>query len=1124
MALSALVVLIALLWLYLRDADLSIYEEQITAYVSGKIGHRLEIDGQFELGLGRFTRLTADGIVLTNTEWPGQPVIARVGHLLVVVDTWSLFSGPPIVEDLDVRDVEVTLERDADLNPNWMSAVMEAAADVEGSDEFDPNLVVLRDVDASAIHIRFISPTLSKPIDIAIEHARVKLDMIDMLDIDVKGIVNQYPLSIDGSFGPRSNLLDGRNLVCDLEIAIGLSSLKVTGTAEDLLALEGVEARFSLQGPSIDRVANTLGFPAFAEGPFRIGGVLQRRDGGKQLDLEGNIGQISVVANGTADRLLRPSMSELNFDIAGPDTSNVAEVFGIIGAPEAPFKITGNLRQAASRWSFSGIRVGLGENAISVEGWIETGAGFPDGELAIDAAGPDISVIGPFLELTGLPNAEFDIDGRVQKYGKNWRFNDVEATVGPNRLQVSGSISDDASTEIVFSARGPDTSVFAGITGLEGLPPRPFEVSARIQPHTAGIRVQDARASVGGNHLDMDGVIATASDLIGTQLKISGGGPELGNVALLTGVPYLPSGPFEFAGSIGIDKSGVLVDEFSASVSQLRATMKGHIGLGSDSGNIDLAITASGDDVADLAAIEWLQRLSGEPFSVSGGMTLRNNRIDFNTVRAKVSDVEIDLDGDVSLATRDANIVFAVIAEDTLSAEKLLSIGSLPRGKLSAGGGVAVRQDALEFSDFNLSLADNVLEAHGTLSLSPLTNDSDLQFSASGTDINALMKTFGVEMFASKPFKVAAQVTGTPSGFAARDFAAEIGDNDLEGTFAVDLSEKPRITARLASRYLDIAGGQLAGLSNSEDNEKSRIKEPVFSHDPLSTEWLDLFDADVVIAIDRMIVDWVDARDIRIGLKLEDRALTIAPVIFRESRGGLDGQLSLIPSQEEGVVELVGSLEIQDVRPGLLPEGETDRSILPAFNGTFAIEGTGASIHQIMASSNGKISIRQGSGRLRNSSSMVFGDVILTILRTINPLQTKNQYRTIECGIYEVDIEEGVANLTEIALQSNILTLIASGRIKFDTEVIDLSVRSMPREGLGISIGGLANSFFKLGGTLRSPQVMIDTKSSATTTGAAVATGGLSLLAKGLFDRMSGSADICAKLNADVPDQASDKR
>ena len=44
---------------------------------------------------------------------------------------------------------------------------------------------------------------------------------------------------------------------------------------------------------------------------------------------------------------------------------------------------------------------------------------------------------------------------------------------------------------------------------------------------------------------------------------------------------------------------------------------------------------------------------------------------------------------------------------------------------------------------------------------------------------------------------------------------------------------------------------------------------------------------------------------------------------------------------------------------------------------------------------------------------------------------------------------------------------------------------------------------------MRSPSIAIDAMSSVTTTGVAVATGGLSLLARGLWDRVSAEASVC---------------
>jgi hypothetical protein len=55
----------------------------------------------------------------------------------------------------------------------------------------------------------------------------------------------------------------------------------------------------------------------------------------------------------------------------------------------------------------------------------------------------------------------------------------------------------------------------------------------------------------------------------------------------------------------------------------------------------------------------------------------------------------------------------------------------------------------------------------------------------------------------------------------------------------------------------------------------------------------------------------------------------------------------------------------------------------------------------------------------------------------------------------------------------------------------------------------------KLGGTLQNPKLQIDAASSVTTTGAAVATAGLSLLARGLWDRVTAESDMCKEINVE---------
>ncbi|NIL94995.1 MAG: hypothetical protein GTO71_11320, partial [Woeseiaceae bacterium] len=200
------------------------------------------------------------------------------------------------------------------------------------------------------------------------------------------------------------------------------------------------------------------------------------------------------------------------------------------------------------------------------------------------------------------------------------------------------------------------------------------------------------------------------------------------------------------------------------------------------------------------------------------------------------------------------------------------------------------------------------------------------------------------------------------------------------------------------------------------------------------------------------------------SLKLANGRLDVDPLTFRENAGRFDAGLLFAP--HESGYALDANLQVDNVRLGILGSAQQERDLLPPLNGVVRLSGSGASVHEIMAGAEGNISLRHGSGQIRDFSGRLFGDLLLEVLRTLNPLRSGSDTRQLDCAIYEVAIEAGVAEIQELALQTNALTMIGSGRIDFDTEKLDINVRAKPREGIGLSIGSLANSFLKVGGSL----------------------------------------------------------
>jgi hypothetical protein len=130
----------------------------------------------------------------------------------------------------------------------------------------------------------------------------------------------------------------------------------------------------------------------------------------------------------------------------------------------------------------------------------------------------------------------------------------------------------------------------------------------------------------------------------GTALKFFAQGPELNNIALLTGVPYLPRGAFEASGDLHIDRGALFIDDTSLSVGALAGSASGRIGLGSEAGDFDFSLSIQGPDAGELAELEVLQHFSGEPFVIEGNLAHQEDQYTARDLKLTVEYREI-LDG-----------------------------------------------------------------------------------------------------------------------------------------------------------------------------------------------------------------------------------------------------------------------------------------------------------------------------------------------------------------------------------------------------------------------------------------------------------------------------------------------
>ena len=248
---------------------------------------------------------------------------------------------------------------------------------------------------------------------------------------------------------------------------------------------------------------------------------------------------------------------------------------------------------------------------------------------------------------------------------------------------------------------------------------------------------------------------------------------------------------------------------------------------------------------------------------------------------------------------------------------------------------------------------------------------------------------------------------------------------------------------------------------------------------------------------------------------MSEEALTIPGLKALFGGGEVSSDTSLVRRKE--IVDVDFNLTASDVvleklkllPPEELKNGLTDLSI--------ALKTNGKSSRDLAQSLDGNVKINVGDGLIGNDSFELIGsDVILNLLNKLNPFSKKDKTTKLECAVVNLKVEKGKINIDKsLALRTSKLTMVADGHVDLSSERIKLGLTPKARQGVGVDVSSLVK-FIALGGTLSKPAPTVTASGllkSAAVVGAAVSTGGVSLLATSVAEKTVTKVDVCKRAN-----------
>jgi hypothetical protein len=252
-------------------------------------------------------------------------------------------------------------------------------------------------------------------------------------------------------------------------------------------------------------------------------------------------------------------------------------------------------------------------------------------------------------------------------------------------------------------------------------------------------------------------------------------------------------------------------------------------------------------------------------------------------------------------------------------------------------------------------------------------------------------------------------------------------------------------------------------------------------------------------------------RDFEIDALVSEGALKVEKLSLASKRGGYLALTAELLPNESGGADFALDVDGKDLVMGFKAKTDEDLQDLPLIELRAKLAANGETYREMAGSFDGYIRLVSGAGRFRAGSLSIFTqDFLSELIGTVNPFSKTDPYTNVECAVIVLHLDDGViSGKPALVQQTDKLRIFANTTIDLKTEELDADFKTVPRKGLGISLTGLVNPYIKLTGTLAKPSVILDPEAVLVEGGIAVATAGLSILAKSFKDRFLSDKDPC---------------
>ena len=482
------------------------------------------------------------------------------------------------------------------------------------------------------------------------------------------------------------------------------------------------------------------------------------------------------------------------------------------------------------------------------------------------------------------------------------------------------------------------------------------------------------------------------------------------------------------------------------------------------------------------------------------------------SVTIHIDPANLNYTAEIADSTTDFEIESAtIVARNKQPLTGTLS-GNVRGVAFKAEASIANLRELRQKADIPLSLRlalqteDFQFKAEGSIARPFKKKEFELEYEMSGTEIEGIDPLVDFTIPLRGEFSARGRIAGRGNRFTYEE-DLRVGKRDLKAEIAV-LREAPRpkITGHIVASQIHMDDVDIfdADKEAAANTEKSRV----IPNYTLPVDALLAADLDLDVKAERILAPLGDLGEFVTKVNLKDGRLKSSLNVtgFRGARINSEFDLNAVVDPPQAHVQI----NAKDLNFGyfLSKMGITDL-IEGQVNLFVDISGAGATRYSFLENAVGRITLIGGPGQIAGRRIDLWAaDLIPTMLSTS---WQRDDVTETNCMVAHIELKEGLAEIEDLLLDTQRITVAASGILDLKTEELNLVIAPRPKRP---SLVSLANPV-RIEGTLGAPEVSV----TRIPRGSRLAAGGGASLLAGLVnpvflifalsDTGTGQANLC---------------